>query len=484
MSEVEAGQYEGLVVVVKEDCPTCTALEGVYAQLEGAGILACYTQDNPAFPASVSGPVHDTEFEHSYRLGIETVPTLLRFVDGKEVGRAIGWHREEWQALSGVNKLDEQLPASQPGCGALNVQPGMPEMLAVRFGDIDLRARRIEVSAMDDPHEACFERGWSDGLPVIPPTAVRVARMLSGTARDPQELLGEMPPDLAPCTVEKVAINAVMAGCKPEYLPVVLAVVEAALQPAFCMHGLLCTTYFSSPLVIVNGPVAKRIGMNSGVNALGQGNRANASIGRALQLVVRNVGGGIPGGIDRATLGTPGKYSFCFAEDESDEGWQPLHVARGFAATDSVVTLFAGDGVLGNFDQLSRTPESITRSLAGSLMVIGHPKKFQAHDALLVLSPEHYRIYASAGWDRARIMAEFEAVMTRPTAELVRGVGGIEEGMPESLAATTLTKFRPGGFNIARAGGQAGLMSAVIGGWAATGERGSELVSQLVGSSG
>ena len=160
------------------------------------------------------------------------------------------------------------------------------------------------------------EREWGDGLPVVAPTEERVGAMLAGL--DPDEVLAVLPPRGGSATRRAVAVNAVMAGCKPEYLPVVLAAVEAALMPEFCMHGLLCTTYFSGPLVIVNGPVACAIGMNSAENALGQGNRANATIGRALQLVIRNVGGGVPGGIDRATFGNPGKYSFCFAEDESD----------------------------------------------------------------------------------------------------------------------------------------------------------------------
>ena len=270
-----------------------------------------------------------------------------------------------------------------------DLEPGMAERLAVRFGDAKIAARRIEVAPLEDEIEACFERGWSDGLPVVPPTEVRVVRMLAGTTRAPDEIIGRVPPNLATCTVEKVAINAVMAGCKPEYMPVVLAAVEAALIPDFCMHGLLCTTHFAGPLVIVNGPVTKAIGMNSGGNALGQGNRANATIGRALQLVIRNVGGGIPGGIDRATLGNPGKYTYCFAEDESGPHWPPLSVERGVRDGASAVTLFAAEGLLGCFDQLSRTPDSLTRSLALSLRAVGHPKKVGSHDALIVLSPEY-----------------------------------------------------------------------------------------------
>src|SRR5260370_896047 len=177
--------------------------------------------------------------------------------------------------------------------------------------------------------EAMFARGWADGLALVPPTEERVLRMRDGTARDPQEVLGLVPPDLAPATVEKIGVNAVMAGCKPEYLSVVLAAVEAVLEEQFAMHGVLATTMFVGTVVVVNGPVRRRIGMNSKGNALGQGNRANAAIDRALQLVSRNIGGGRPQEVDRATLGNPGKYTYCFAEDEEGSSWEPLSVERG-----------------------------------------------------------------------------------------------------------------------------------------------------------
>ncbi len=248
----------------------------------------------------------------------------------------------------------------------------MAEKLEARHrGEALLAARKIEYGEHDDPVEMCFERGWSDGLPVTPPTDARVLRMLKGTQRRPDDIVGKIPPNLADCTVEKVAINAVMAGCKPEYMPVLLAALEAALEPLFTLHGVLATTYFSSPIIIVNGPVAQRIGMNSGINALGQGNRANATIGRALNLIVRNVGGGRPGEADRATLGAPSKFTLCFAEDESDPAWEPLSVARGFARGVSTVTLFQGHGVEAFVDQKSRTPEQLTRSLAMSLVKLG-----------------------------------------------------------------------------------------------------------------
>ena len=461
---------DGLVIVAKRDCPTCTLIEPVFKQLVDAGQpLTVYTQDDPSFPGNVDGVVDDTALEHSFHLDIEIVPTLIRMTDGQEAARRIGWHRGEWEELTGVGGLGTDLPEQQPGCGSKSTEPGMPEKLKARFGGM-LKARQVEVSPLEDPMEACFERGWTDGLPVVPPTDERIIRMLSGTTRDPQDVVGLIPPDLNECTVEKVAINAVMAGCKPEYMPVVLAVVEAALMPNFSMHGLLCTTYFSGPVVIVNGPIAERIGMNSGLNALGQGNRANAAIGRTLQLIIRNVGGGIPGGIDRAALGNPGKYTFCFAEDESDPDWQPLSVWRGFAPGASTVTLFHGDGVQAFVDHGARTPEELCRSMATSLNTVGHLKLAQYCNAILVLTPEHYAIFRDAGWDRRRIMAGLHEATTRPGHELIKGAQGLGEGIDPSRADEMVPKFwEDHGLLVVRAGGNAGLFSAIIGGW--TGNR-------------
>ncbi|MFT5176813.1 MAG: hypothetical protein ACI8W7_005011 [Gammaproteobacteria bacterium] len=458
---------EQLVIVAKRDCPTCTLLEPVYAQIAGADVvLRVYSQDDPSFPESIDSVIDDTALETSYRMNIEFVPTLIRIRDGVEVGRAIGWNRAEWEEVSGVSDLGAALVASQPGCGAKNVEPGMMERLMVRFGDVAISARAIHHGAYDDAVESCFERGWTDGLPVVPPTDERIVRMLAGTTRAPHEVIGNIPPNHHQCTVEKVAINAVLAGCRPEYLPVVLAVVEAALIPQFAMHGLLCTTYFSAPMVIVNGPVARAIGMNSTFNCLGQGNRANATIGRALQLLIRNVGGGVPGQIDRSAFGHPGKYTFCFAEDESDQEWMPLSVARGFNAEQSTVTLFHADGVQACVDQKSRTPEELARSLAMGLLAVGHPKLIQHSNAVLVLSPEHYGIFRDGGWDRARIESEIHAATVRPGSELVQGAQGVAEGMTPEYAQGSWPKFwRDHGLLIVRAGGSAGLFSAIIGGW-------------------
>lgn len=457
--------FSGYIAVVKRDCATCRLLQPVFQDLKGRLALQVFSQDDPTFPESIDDVIDERELELSYRLGIEIVPTLIQFQNGEEKARLVGWQQENWRRLTELPALGADLPQFSPGCGSKSVEPGMPEKLAFIFGDTPLQARRIDVAAQQDEHELIFERGWSDGLPVVPPTEERVLRMLAGTTRSPSEVIGIIPPDHAPCTIEKVAINAVMAGCKPEYFPVVLAAVEAACLDEFCMHGVLATTYFAAPIVIVNGPIAEKIGMNSRHNVLGQGNRANSTIGRALQLVIRNVGGGKPGGVDRATLGQPGKVGFCFAEREHDSYWESLAVERGFSADDSTVTLFAGGGVHPTGDQKSREPESLTRSLAMTLRTVYHGKVFGRQDALLVISPENMRVFREAGWSKARFRAALDETLTVDGRAVVAGADGIDEGMPPHLAEKRLYKFRPGGLLIAHAGGGAGMWSAVITGW-------------------
>ncbi|HEX7843760.1 MAG TPA: thioredoxin family protein, partial [Kofleriaceae bacterium] len=463
------------------DCPTCGLVAPVLGEIAAGGrALTVYTQDDPEFPAEVAPRVDDRELVVSWHHHIQTVPTLLKIEGGVEVARTEGWSRPDWEQLAGVTPLGAGLPPHRPGCGSRSVDPAVADALRARFEGDRLRSRRIELGSIEDEFETAYDRGWTDGLPVVPPTPARVLRMLDGTRRAPDEVVAVVPPDLVPVTVEKVAINAVMAGCKPEYLPVVLAAVQAACTDAFNMHGLLCTTYFSGPVVIVNGPIAARIGMNSGINCLGQGNRANATIGRALQLVVRNIGGGVPGGIDRATLGSPGKLTFCFAEDEAGSPWEPLSVERGFPAGTSTVSLFPGHGPSAIVDQISRTPESLARTFAAKLRAAYHPKLVMAMGAVLVVSPEHARVFAAAGWSKARLRTELDALLLIDGAELARGAGGIDEGMPAALAAgRKLPKFLPGDLTIVHAGGTAGMFSAILEGWA-SGERGSKLTTQEV----
>jgi hypothetical protein len=309
---------------------------------------------------------------------------------------------------------------------------------------------------------------------VVAPTEARVLRMLQGTSHAPDEVVAVVPPDLVECTVEKVAVNAVLAGCKPEYLPIVLAAVAAACTETFNIHGLLATTMPVGPVLIVNGPIRHRIGMNSGVNALGQGNRANSTIGRALQLVIRNVGGGRPGEVDRAAQGNPGKLSFCFPEDEEGSPFEPL--SRGVPTGVDAVTLFPGEGPRGVVDQLSRDPESLCRTYAACLRTVQHPKLLMVFDAILVMGPEHGRVFREAGWDRTKMLDRLAELLTVPGDDVIRDAGGITEGLPAGFAGSMLPKFRDGGLLVAHAGGGAGLFSSIIGGWA-NGEMGSQPVT-------
>ena len=462
---------------VKESCETCKLIEPLLAELFDQLDIELVSQDNPQFPPGFP-VIYDESLELSYRAEIEIVPTLIEKDTQGEVNRIYGWDKEQWQKIAGF-QFAAELPLFRPGCGSKTLDPGMSEKLAARFDAANLKSRRLEFDA-DDDIEAFFDQDWSDGLPVVPPTQVRLMRMLAGTHRDPQEYIGDVPPDYGRCTIEKIALNAVLAGCRPEYLPVVIASVEAALEDEFCMHGLLATTYFSGPMIVVNGPLSRAIGMNAKGNALGQGNRANATIGRALQLVIRNIGGGKPQQVDRSALGNPGKYTFCFAEDELGSCWESLAVEKGFAAEDSTVTLFAADGVQGIVDQKSKDPDSLCRSFAAALRVVAHPKFVMSSDVFLVVSPEHERVYREAGWSKQDLKDRLAELLMIPGSELVAGAAGITEGLPQSFAEKVLPKFREGGLSIVRAGGSAGMFSAIIAGWVASGPMGSIPVTKKI----
>jgi thiol-disulfide isomerase/thioredoxin len=468
---------DGIVVVVKQECETCRMVVDVLAQLAEATALTVYTQDDPAFPPTVT-PIHDHDLAVSWHHDIETVPTVIRVADGVEVDRTVGWVRDQWERVTGVGALGPDLPPFRPGCGSMSVDPDRVDALNVAFGGSVFSSRRIDVAAAEDDIEMMFTRGWTDGLPVVPPTEERVMRMLTGTTRAPADVVATVPPDLFDITVEKVAIAAVMAGCLPEYLPWVLTAVEAACTDEFNAHGLLATTMPVGPVIVCSGPGTRAIGMNSGGNALGQGNRANATIGRALQLVIRNFGGGRPGEVDRATHGGPGKFTFCFAENDVESPYGTLAGEHGIAAGTDALTLFAGEGPRCVVDQLSRTPDSLARSLAACLQAMHHPKLVLGFDAILVMGPEHARVFD--GMARDEIVAAIGAHLVRRGAELIRGADGIAEGIPEGFAdVPEVPKFRPGGLMLTYAGGGAGLFSEIIGGWA-NGAIGSAPVTRAV----
>ena len=299
----------------------------------------------------------------------------------------------------------------------------------------------------------------------------------------PQDVVAHVPPYDGPATVEKVAINAVMAGCPPDVFPIVLAAVEAACDPAFALLGLLSTTHPAGPVIIVSGRLADETHMNSAGNALGQGNRANATIGRALQLVVRNVGGGKPQEEDRAAHGNPGKLTSCFAERLHDSPWPGLAQDRGVPAAETGVTLFAGEAPRLVVDQLARTPEQLTASFGEALEWVGHKRQRFAFDAIAVFGAEHGRIFRENGWDRQRVQNELFERSKSSAGELVRGENGIAEGLEQRFVTdphAEVPKFAaPDRILVAHAGGDAGLFSMIYGGWVA-GDIGSAPVTKSV----
>lgn len=465
---------------VKRDCETCVLVDPILGQLaNGDESLTVYTQDDTNFPESLDA-IDDTDLTVSYHSDIETVPTLMRVdADGNELERIVGWKRDQWQAFTGIPELGMTTKEYAPGCGSLSVDPSRVDELQARFSTSGLATRRVEFAELEDEFEAMYDRGWSDGLPLVPPTEARVLRMLDGTTRSPGDIVAQVPPDLIDVTVEKIAVNAVMAGCKPEYLPVVIAAVEALCTDEFNIHGLLATTMGVGPVLVVNGPISREIGMNSGMNCFGQGNRANSTIGRAVQLVIRNVGGGRPGEVDRSAQGNPGKIGLAFAEDEEGSPWISMAEERGIAAGTNAVTAFCGEAPRIIVDQLSRDPESLTSLLAEGLLATISPRAVAGFDAMLVLSPEHMARYRDAGWDRARFRSELEARLMVPCDDIIRGHSGVAEGLPQEFAGLELPKFRPGGLLIAHAGGPAGLFSSVFGGWV-SGPKGSVPVTKEI----
>jgi len=268
----------------------------------------------------------------------------------------------------------------------------------------DLASTRVEVPAdLDAFQDEMERRGWGDGLPMVPPTPERVAAFVSAAGRPPGEVVAALPPTWAEATVEKVAVNAVMAGCRPGHMPVILAAIRAAAQEQFNLYAVQTTTHPCAVLVIVSGPVASELGMNAGYGALGPGNRANATIGRAVRLVLMNVGGARPGTLDRATQGTPAKYTYCVAENEAASPWEPLRVSLGFGAADSVVTVVAGEGPHNINDHGSTTADSLLRQIAGTLAIPGSNNAYMQGDSYLFLGPEHARQLAAEGLDRAEV---------------------------------------------------------------------------------
>jgi hypothetical protein len=246
-----------------------------------------------------------------------------------------------------------------------------------------------------------FERGWGDGLPIVPPTAARVERMLAYCDRPVNEAIAKMAPRYGEATPLRLAANAVMAGCHPEYFPLYLLAIEAMCEEPFNLYGIQATTHLCAPLVIVNGPVARELGMNSGHNAFGPGTHSNATIGRAIRLALLNIGGAAPGGGDMSTFGAPSKYSYCVAENEDGNPWEPLSVERGFPAGATTVTVIGAECPHNVNDHESISAEGILTTIAGTMATTGSNDTFDEAQPVVIMGPEHARTVADGGFSKA-----------------------------------------------------------------------------------
>jgi hypothetical protein len=323
-------------------------------------------------------------------------------------------------------------------------------------------AAEVDVAGWAEAVEAYFERGWTDGLPVVPATAESIRPFLEAAGHAPGDVVLRETTRRRTITADKVAINAVLAGCRPEYMPVILAALEAMADPAFTLHGAITSTGGSATLVVVNGPIRQRLGLNAGGNVFGPGWRANATIGRAIRLITLNCLGALPGLLDRSTQGHPGKYSYCIAELEEANPWEPLHVTRGLPAGSSAVTVFAAEGPHNVLSHYGETAESVVVALADTMASLG---SFSPGESFVVLAPEHVQILTRDGWTKTSLREALYKRARRTVADLKRG-GKLAGAVQPAEETTWVHRGRgPEDIHLVVAGGGAGGHSAFIPSW-------------------
>jgi AhpC/TSA family len=485
------------------DCPTCQLIAPYLTRAARQGMpIHGVSQDDEQSTrtfAAATGLTFRIDVDHdldqSRRYDPVAVPALLLLdQDDHILQRHIGFDKAALNALSASMGLpplagdDDGAPASKPGCVSRHREAPV-EGASAPFLDLytaqGAAAAHIEVPDDEDLDEYCA-REFGDPLPVVPPTEARVARMIAACTCSPHEVIGRIPPNYGAATVEKIAANAVMAGCRPGMMRVLLPLVRAACDERFNLHGVQATTHFAAPLIIVNGPVRDELGFWCRQNVFSNVARANSTLGRALQLVLVNLGGARPHEIDMSTLGNPGKFSFCIAENEEISPWPSLAADRGLPPGSSAVTLFAGEPPHGVSEHTARSAAVLCKALATALATSWSPRSCVGREALLVLCPEHVRTIDRDGWSKEDVRQFLYEHTGIPVRAYRDADGG--EGTAQAAAYTEATidgersyrKFAsPSSIHIVVAGGAAGKFSAIIGSWS-TGPRGSQMVSYPV----
>jgi hypothetical protein len=436
----------------------------------------------------------DPGFLVSKRLDVVTVPTLYVLDEHDRVLRAEpGFDKNVLNDVAAklghapVATPFDGAPASKPGCTSrhLEIETEGESAAALdlhsKHGD---RASTIELGDGEDPVEYCF-RVFKDALPVVPPTADRVERMIRASGHDAGEVIARIPPCYGAATVEKIAANAVMAGCVPEMMRVLIPLARAAADERFNAHGVQATTHFAAPLIVVNGPVRGELKFHSKQNVFSNVARSNSTLGRALQLILLNIGGARPDGIDMSALGNPGKFSYCIAENEEENPWEPLHVDNGLTRDQSAVTLFAGEAPHGVSEHNARTARGVLKAITYSLCTVWSYRACLGFEAVVVLGPEHVKTIHRDGFsknDVRQFLFENTGIPVRCYDD-EPGEGVAMRGMYKEIlidGERCYQKFRvPESIKIVVAGGTAGKFSAVVGSWSA-GPRGSQMVTYPV----
>ena len=496
-----------LLTFIETDCPTCRLTVPYLKRLaevlgpNGHRVVAV-SQDGAQETRElvdaydVSFPVLlDMDLDVSRSYDPLSVPALFLVGDGGRIELSeVGFHKGDLNSaaekmLSGlglpvriVADLDDGAPLMKPGCASRHLESAMAVGAVEASGEaspepIDLRperaprASRLTLAEDEDAYEYCMSAGFSPFLPVVPPTAERVDAFLEAIPHPPDRVVGLVPPCFGPATIEKIAANAVMAGCKPEYMEVLIPVVRAACDERFNLHGVQATTHSATPLIILSGPAAKRLGFASGAGVFGNVARANSSVGRALQLMMANLGGALPGEIDMSAMGNPGRFSYCVAENHEESPWEPLHVELGFGQEESTVTLFAAGGLREVSEHTARTGAGVLRTVAATLSMIWSWRLCGRVEGLVVVCPEHAATLSSDGFSKSDVrdfLFEHTGVPLRAFDH--EGTDGtkLRDSYEEVLidGEPHYRKFKdPSQIRIIVAGGTAGKFSAVLGGW-------------------
>jgi len=500
-----------LLVFFETDCPTChLAIPYINRLAQRVGEKAAVvgiSQDGelPTRELVTNLPIRfsvalDAGLAVSRQYDPQAVPTLFLIDgDGEVMQTMTAFDKAELNSIAAALANDPKFmlaeqhdgaPDWKPGCVSRHLEPESEGELAAPlnlYAERGPRASRVELAAEVDPYDYCYQAGFADPLPVIPPTLDRVERMLAATTLPADRIVARVPPNYGMATVEKIAANAVMAGCKPEMMRALIPLIRAACDERFNLHGIQATTHFAAPLVIINGPVRRELEFACGGNVFSNVARANSTLGRALQLMMVNLGGARPGEVDMSTLGNPGKFSYCIAENEEENPWEPLHTEFGFDRGRSAVTLFAAEPPHGVSEHNARNGRTLLKAVSASLATVFSYRFCFGWEAVVVLCPEHVKTLHRSGFTKDSIR-DWLFENTGIPIKAYDGDGGEGVQYAQMYQRTMIDgeecyrKFaQPEQIKIVVAGGTAGKFSVVIGSWA-TGPRGSQMVSYPIAS--